>query len=229
MYSLWGHIVGSSHCKNKQTRGYCLTSDCATCIIQRETSLKDQVQHKELIRPKFIITYRAENGEHCWKYLLHFWHLRNVLFPFQAPKNLQSVLEGITPLVHQTALGVMTVTPEQDSGASTSLSAHLTGHKVSQSDPGPMGDLWQVTRPCRGHTKPSTSQECKTCLKKTKIIIPNFKTLLWLAVMSEAEGFPCTSTSLYFIKRNLLSILDRSYRKLLINSLPQKGSFLNPK
>lgn len=94
MYSLWGHIVGSSHCKNKQTRGYCLTSDCATCVIQRETSLKDQVQHKELIRPKFIITYRAENGEHCWKYLLHFWHLRNVLFPFQAPKNLQSVLDG---------------------------------------------------------------------------------------------------------------------------------------
>lgn len=153
MYSLWGHIVGSSHCKNKQTRGYCLTGDSATCVIHRQTSLKGQVEHKELIRAKHIITYRAENGEHGWKYLLYFWHLGNVLFPFQAPKNLQSVLDG----------------QRHWKGSSSWLSrlhwCQGCDPDRAQSDP---GAPWQLTRHCRGHTKPSTSQECKTCLKKTR-------------------------------------------------------------
>lgn len=113
--------------------------------------------------------------------------------------------------------GAITVTPEQDLGPAQ--------HWVSEWAR-PQGHLWQLSR---GTRSPAPARKAKPAWKKPQ----DNHSKLWNSAPAcsyeEAGGFLCSSTSLYFIKRNLLSILDWSYRKLLINSLPQKGSSLNPK
>lgn len=61
--------------------------------------------------------------------------------------------------------------------------------------------------------------------EKNKIIVPNFKTLLQLAVMSEAGEFLCTSTSLYFIKRNLTQYFGQKLQEIINKFLTSKRFF----
>lgn len=213
MDPLWGHVVGSSHCKNKQTNKQ-------TGVIVLQVTVQPgsytQTSPKGWLEPN-ILSDTAENGERTWKCLFCFWHLGNVLFCLKAPRAFRVSWRdrgtGRDTSLHwchhcDTRAGL---------GASTALSV-----RVSQAPGTPLTAQ-------QGHTEPSTSQESKTCLKKTQ----DNNSKLWNSAPAcsyeEAGGFLCSSTSLYFIKRNLLSILDWSYRKLLINSLPQKGSSLNPK
>lgn len=129
MYSFWGHIVWSSHCK-KQTNKQgviVLKSDCTTCIIQKFDFIKGLglawiANSKRLAqkfgnkswfrrcRTKCIITYRARgllNITRSIFCIFEIWGMfsspSSLPSSFRLPQTDRAIVKDHPPLVHSTA------------------------------------------------------------------------------------------------------------------------------